>query len=162
MRRAERERGTFRAFLKTILRRFLSHEWERRGAQRRGGRVEHVSLDDVDVANQPGDTSEAEFDRQWATAAMRAALGKVLVECGSLRDASASALLAPFLGGSGELLSYEDGAARLGMSHSAFKSEVLHWRRRLRERLRAEVRRTISAPHEMEEEFAYLRQLLTG
>ncbi|MCB1097704.1 MAG: hypothetical protein KDN22_19180 [Verrucomicrobiae bacterium] len=162
MQQAERELGTFRAFLKTVLRRFLSHEWERRSAQKRGGGTEHLSFDEIDFSGDTDAHDDAEFDRQWAIAAMQAALQIVLSECGSKRGAEAGTMLAPFLGGSGELVSYEAAAGSLGLSLSAFKSEVLHWRRRLRECLRAEVRRTVSAPHELDEEFAYLRELLTG
>src|SRR5262245_52426241 len=42
---ADKERGRFRSFLLTALRRFLADEWKRTHAQKRGGGVPHQSLD---------------------------------------------------------------------------------------------------------------------
>jgi hypothetical protein len=70
------------------------------------------------------------------------------------------AVLAPFLGGEGEVVAYETAAARLGVSVPVFKSDILRWRRKLRDLLRAEIMRTVSAPHEIEEELSYLRRHL--
>lgn len=162
LRRADRERGRFRAFLKTILHRFLLHELERRGAARRGGGRAEVDVGCVAEQLALDPETDVEFDRRWARAAMQAALDRVLEECVDRRQRDAAGVIAPFLGGSGELPTYEVAAARLGLGLAAFKTEVLHWRRRLREQLRAEVRRTIATPHEFEEEFNYLRQLLAG
>ena len=53
-------------------------------------------------------------------------------------------------------------AAMLEVDENLLKKRVHQWRRRLGECVRLEVRRTVSAPHEVEEEISYLRRLLTG
>ncbi len=64
-------RGRFRAFLLTALKHFLSKEWERARAQKRGGGRPLYSLD-FDSADSllrfgpaPGLTAEQCFDKQW-------------------------------------------------------------------------------------------------
>jgi hypothetical protein len=54
----------------------------------------------------------------------------------------------------------EDGAARLGMEVGTLKAAIYRLRGRFRERLRAAVAKTVAAPHEVDEELAYLRALL--
>ena len=159
---ADQEMGTFRSFLKTVFRRFLSDELDRRNAQKRGGGMVHMQLDSPEVELAEEGEVGVEFDRAWARAAMNAALQQVMNDCESGRGKEAAGVLKPFLGGEGEMLTYEVAADRMGLSLSAFKSEVFEWRKRLRESLRSEVRRTVSAPHEFDQEFSYLRQLLAG
>jgi DNA-directed RNA polymerase specialized sigma24 family protein len=158
--RAERERGRFRGFLQGVLNNFLLSERDRRRAQKRGSGQETVELDENTLATDSA--AEREFDRQWALAIMQAALQRVAAECTAKRGEGAFEVLAVFIGGKGEFIPQEQAAERLGMAVGAFRSEVFTWRQKLREQLRAEVRRTVSAPHEVEEEMNYLWQLLTA
>jgi DNA-directed RNA polymerase specialized sigma24 family protein len=162
LRRVDRERGKFRAFLQGVLSHFLISELRQRQRQKRGGGKEHVTLDDVheDLA-VPGEHVEY-FDRQWAAAIMKACVTTLHGECAAKRGTDAAALLMAYAGGAGEALSYADASTRLQLPESAFRSEVLNWRRRLRELLRMEVQRTVSAPHEVAEEMSYLHRLLVN
>jgi len=159
---ADRDRGTFRAFLKTVLRRFLSDEVDRRKALKRGGGAAHLPLDSPDVDVSEESNLELEFDRNWARTTMDIALAGVMDECVARRGEETSSVLRPMLGGEGQVLKYEAAAEQMGLSLAAFKSEVREWRLRLRDSLRAEVLRTVSAPHELDREFSYLRELLAG
>ena len=69
-------------------------------------------------------------------------------------------ILRQFLPGSDESLSYDCAGHRLGMALSNVKSEVHRLRRRLRESVREEVAQTVVTPHDIEEEMAYLQQVL--
>jgi RNA polymerase sigma-70 factor (ECF subfamily) len=158
LRRAERERGRFRSFLQGVLNHFLLEERDRRAALKRGGGVEHVAVEEDAAHTAAG--AEHEFDRQWALAVMRRATEHLQAECVEKRGDDGYALLAPYLGGPGEPLPQEQIAPRLGLTHGGLRSEIHGWRQRLRELLRAEVRRTVAAPHEVEDEMSYLRQLL--
>jgi RNA polymerase sigma-70 factor (ECF subfamily) len=157
MRRAERDRGKFRTFMISVLKNFLSHATRAAMTQRRGGQVELLALDEVDA---PVDTDDAHFDRAWAMALMDGALTQVAVEITETRGMEALATLRLFLSAQLAAPPYETAAGVLGMSVAAVKVDVMRWRRRLRELVRAEIGRTVSAPHEAEEEFIYLRQLL--
>lgn len=161
VRRADQERGTFRAFLKTILRRFLSDEIAARRAFKRGGGATHQSVESAALELPVEEQWEEEFDRRWAFSALDAAIQAVMADYQSRRDDGSAALIRPFVGGEGELVSYEEAASRIGLSLSAFKSEVRLLRQRLRKRLKTEVMRTVSAPGEFDSEFSYLRQLLS-
>ncbi len=162
LRRADRERGKFRSFLQAVLNHFLLTERDSRLRQKRGGGKAHIAVEDAqeELAEQAGHVEY--FDRQWAAAMMKSCVTKLQDECAAKRGASAAALLMSYAGGEGEALPYTEASARLAMSEPAFKTEVLTWRRRLRELLRSEVRRTVSAPHEVDEEMSYLHHLLAA
>jgi hypothetical protein len=56
---------------------------------------------------------------------------------------------------------YEEAAGRLRIGLAAFKTEVHRMRQRFRMFVREEIAGTVSAPHEIEEEMAYLHQVLS-
>jgi DNA-directed RNA polymerase specialized sigma24 family protein len=161
VKRADKLRGKFRTFLLTVLKRFLLHEDRAANAGKRGGGVELVALDDPNTP-EPAIAPEevTDFDRQWAVALMNAAVAQVGAEIVRERSADALDVLKHFLGTAQEPGTYETAANLLGMSLSAVKTEIMRWRRRLGELVRLEVARTVSAPHELREEIAYLRRIL--
>src|SRR6185503_5342553 len=85
--RARPERGRFRTFLLTALRNFLTNEWQRTQAAKRGGGAAMVSLDWQDAerrfAHEPADpglTPEQSFDRNWALGLIETALAGLRAE----------------------------------------------------------------------------------
>jgi RNA polymerase sigma-70 factor (ECF subfamily) len=161
MQRADKERGKFRTFIISVLKNFLAHADRAAATQKRGGHVELLALDEVDEPAAKAEAADdARFDRAWALALMDAALARVTEEIALARGVDALATLRLFLTAQQAAPSQEAAARQLGVSAAALKVDVMRWRRRLRERVRAEIGRTVSAPHEAEEEFVYLRQLL--
>jgi RNA polymerase sigma-70 factor (ECF subfamily) len=160
LRQAEREKGRFRSFLQGVLNNFLLNERQRRRTQKRGGGLEQVELTDDSAATEAA--AGLEFDRHWARTLVAAALGRVAAECTAKHGEEFYHVIAVFIGGSGELVPQEQAAEKLGMSAGRFRTEVFTWRQKFRESLRVEVRRTVSAPHEVDEEVRYLWQLLTS
>jgi len=160
LRQAEREKGKFRSFLQGVLNNFLLAERQKRRTQKRGGGWEQEELED-DIAATP-DTAGLEFDKQWARTLVEAALQRVAAECAAKRGESFYQTIAVFIGGSGELVPHEQAAAALSMNVATFRTEIFNWRQKFREALRTEVRRTVSAPHEVDAEVRYLWQLLTS
>ena len=57
-------------------------------------------------------------------------------------------------------LTYSDAMSRLRLSETALKAAVHRLRQAFRERLRAAVAKTVSAPHEVDEEMRYLQEVL--
>lgn len=160
--RADRLRGRFRTLLLKALVWFLADDWDRRNAAKRGGAQAAVSLDAPGAVDLiPVTEAEAAcFDQSWALSVVAAALDRVGAEYEAEGKAGVFAVLRQFLPGAAEPPTYEAAAAQLGWTTSALTSEIHRMRGRFRHHARAEVSRTVSAPHEVAEEMAYLRRLL--
>ena len=161
----DRARGKFRSFLLGALGNFLSHDRERRLAQKRGGSQPHVSVEVIEAEGSPAsprapESEQSEFDRAWALAVVRASLKRVersYVEAG---QEALFAVLRSFLPGGTAPPSYEEAATRAGVSVAALTSHVHRLRRQFREAVCTEVTATVSAPHEIDEEISYLYRVL--
>lgn len=155
--KADRMRGKFRTFLLGMLHRFL-FSWHRdASALKRGGGVTPELLDEESIpAAEPHD--EITFDREWALTVMQTASGRLRDEW--QQKGGSWEVLRRFLPGGDGGLSMSEAAERCGMSEGAFKVELHRLRRRMKELLRAEVAKTVSAPHEIDEELAHLRRTL--
>jgi len=163
--RADRLKGSFRAFLIGCLRNFLANEREHAAAAKRGGYVPPISLDfdsaeSTLVAEGPGPAEDAErdFDQRWAYLLMQRALRQLELDYSERRPVYLA--LKEFLTHANED-SRARVAARLGMSDGAVKVAIHRIRARYRELLRAEVAKTVSAPHEIDGELRHLADMLT-
>lgn len=163
--RADRLRGRFRNFMLGAVRHLMAHVAERQAAMKRGGGIVEVSLDDEDFdVELPAPDSQAvhAFDHAWALALITNTITALRSEQEARGKAAEFEVLRQFLPGSDVPPSLEAAAARLGLQLAACKSALHRLRERFRELLRTEVARTVSAPHEVEEELQYLRTLLLG
>lgn len=164
LRKPDPFRGRFRSFLLGALVKFLSHQRERRSAQKRGGQHPHVSVETLEEGDglgaPPSDEESAAFDRAWALAVVRTALDQVGRSYEEAGQGGLFAVLRAFLPGSSAPPAYEEAAARANLSVAAFNSQVHRLRGQFRECVYAEVMGTVSAPHEVEEEIAHLYRVL--
>jgi RNA polymerase sigma-70 factor (ECF subfamily) len=160
--RADRMRGRFRSVLLGALGKFLANETERARAQKRGGGVAELRLDDMDDTTAPSAPAEGldRFDREWATTVLANAMERVRAEFADGGRVEVFGVLKDFLPGAVAPPSYEEAAQRIGSSVPAFKSEVHRLRLRFRAIIREEVAATVSAPHEIEQELAHLQSVL--
>ncbi len=163
--RADRERGKFRTFLLGALMHVTDHIRERAGAAKRGGGIEHASLEALSEEGfEPGvipEEIERRFDSEWAFALIKNTLYALEEEFGSVGETGEFKALRCFLPGAEAPPTYEELSARLGQPVAALKTKVHRMRRRFRELLRTAIARTVSAPHEVDEELSYLRSLLS-
>jgi len=136
---------------------------DKQGALNRGGGRQHLSLDvdgipdDRQVVGAP-DT--ALFDREWGLGILESALQRVRSEYEDRHRQDLFAQLQQFLPGSARRVPYEQAAQELGIPLAALKTEIHRLRRRLRALVHEEVAMTVSAPHEVEPEMAYLQEVL--
>lgn len=162
--RANREQGRFRTFLLGGVMHALAHHQARNYAQKRGGGVMAESLDamgeDGFEVPCPSAADVTEFDRGWAEALVENALTELENERRARGREAEFAVLRHFLPGAEETITYEAAAKRLGVTLDAMKAAIHRLRERFRELVRGAVARSVSAPHEVEEELAYLRDLL--
>jgi len=162
--RADRLRGRFRSFLLGSLVRFLGDKADARGAQKRGGKIEHVVFDGAEdlIGTKAEITADAalNFDREWALTVLETALTRLRQEFTSAGRESLFSILKLFLPGATEPPTYEAAAAKLGISVASLKSEIHRVRQRFRALIRDEIAQTVSAPHEIEAEMSHLQRVL--
>jgi DNA-directed RNA polymerase specialized sigma24 family protein len=143
--RTDRLHGKFRSFLLASVKNFLADNWDRDQAIRRGGGYRFVSLDQgaaesfYDVASAPDSL------RQELHAEGKARLFEQLKN---------------FLTGGNVLPSYDEASAQTRLPRATVKTHVHRLRQRYREIVRREVARTVSSPHEIDEELRYLCNIL--
>jgi DNA-directed RNA polymerase specialized sigma24 family protein len=162
LRAVDRGKGKFRSFLLAALEHFLAKEWRRANAQKRGGGVSLLPLDDqstglgaVQVA-APGLSAEEFFDQQWAIAVLEQAVGKLQREFKAAGKEALFEELKIYLTGERQATSYVDMAVKLKTTEAALKMSVSRMRHRYGELLRAEIASTVSSPEEVEEELRAL------
>ena len=162
---ADRDRGKFRTFLLTSMKNFLSNEWRRATAEKRGGGKAPIRLD-ADAGETlfltsaiEHSTPETIFDKSWAIATLEEAMLHLEADY----DAKGKGDLFREL----RLLLWDDGSAtysqlgdQLGMSEAAVKMAVKRLRERAQEQLRTEITNTVGHSEEVEEEFRYLQAVL--
>lgn len=164
---ARPERGRFRSFLLAALRNFLTSEWRRTQAAKRGGGQTPLSLEFESAAGRfalepadPGLTSEQLFDRNWAQGMIEQSVAALRAEYERSGRGAVFAALEPLLwqGSSGE--SHAVLAERLQMNAAAFNVALQRLRRRLGERLRLDVAQTVATEEEVDAELRHLMAAL--
>jgi RNA polymerase sigma-70 factor (ECF subfamily) len=163
-RRADAQRGKFRSFLLGALQNYLANQTERDHRQKRGGDCEIVSLDDPSRAfMDPGCASTAEqvYEESWAQEIMHRALTRLREKFARENRAELFDGLEGFLDLTGENSALDEAGAALHLNAGALRTAVSRLRKQFGEQVRLEIARTVSAPHEIEEEFRHLRSVLT-
>lgn len=159
-----REGGGFRAFLLTMVRRFLVSEYRRETTERRGGHVIHLPLDSRDLPEpaSPHETPEQAFDRRWALTVLDRATTRLREETTGAGKGALFAALAPFLSTEPDPGTYAALAPRLGMSSAAITMAVLRLRRRFRDLVHREIAETLAHPAQADAEMKELLAALRG
>jgi RNA polymerase sigma-70 factor (ECF subfamily) len=160
---ADPARGSFRAFLRTAVHNHYlqamrdAHAGKRAPSRPPGDDAD--ALADV-AADTPG--PDAAFDRDWARHVLARARAQLALEAARAGKGELFAALAPCLGERPEADAYAAIGARFGLPRNTVAVAV----RRLRERLRALVRReladTLAAGADVDAEFEWFRRALHG
>jgi RNA polymerase sigma-70 factor (ECF subfamily) len=165
--KAQQSRGKFRSFLLGSLKNFLSDEWDKSRAQKRGGGVVPCSLEFADGERtyklEPASnvTPEQIFERRWALTLLEKVLQRLQQEYQSAGKGDVFASLSPCLAGERTALPYAELAERMGITESAVKSMVHRLRGRYRTLLRLEIGDTVASVEEIDEELRYLFEVLS-
>ena len=164
--RTDRLRGKFRSFLLASVKNFLADDWDRDQAMRRGGGYQFVVFDPetaeafYDAASEPDSTAERLFELRWAKTVTASALNSLREELQAEGKLKLFEQLKSFLTGGSVIPSYDEASARMGLARATVKTHVHRLRQRYREIVRREIARTVSAPHEIDEELRYLCNVL--
>src|SRR5215467_8085725 len=164
----DRTKGKFRSFLLAALEHYLANEWRRAQAQKRGGNVTFISLDDPTPEQQylqisaPNLLPEKLFEKQWATTLLEQVLTRLRGEFVASGKAAFFEELKIFLTGEKRAVSYAELATKFAMTEAALKMAVSRMRHRYGELLREEIANTVSSPSEVEEEMRALVAALSS
>ena len=167
--RADPLKGKFRSYLLASLQNHMASEVIRNNAQKRGGGIQPISIDEGDVeskfaaahfANQA--PAEAVFEREWAVAAVEAAMAQLEADFARRGKSEIFNVLKAYLVGEQTTGAYEETATKLGQSPGAVRTGVHRLRQDFRTQLRREVARTVESPDQIDEEMRHLRTVLAG
>ena len=161
--RARPERGRFRTFLLTALRNFLTDEWRRAQAEKRGGGTAPLALELQGAEERfsyepedPGLTPEQAFDRNWALGMLDRAMISLQAEYEASGRGELFVALGPLMWGNSTDAPPAKAAERLAMNNHAFTMALHRLRRRFRESLRDEVAATVAEGADVDAELHYL------
>jgi RNA polymerase sigma-70 factor (ECF subfamily) len=165
--RVSPDKGKFRSFLLAALNHFLSNEWDRVRAIKRGARLTFISIDETSpehrsliesIADLP---AERAFEKRWATALLDKAFERLRRESIQAGRGELFDRLKRFLAGEPDAGEYGAVAAQLGWTQSSVAVAVHRLRQRYGELVREEIAHTVSEPAgvdaEMRDLFAALR-----
>ena len=160
---ARPERGRFRTFLLTALRNFLTNEWHRAQAAKRGGGVASLPFEMQDAEGrfscEPADprlTPEQAFDRNWALGMLDRAMSRLQSEYEASGRGEICAALGSVMWGNPADDPSAKAAERLGMNRHAFTMALHRLRRRFGESLREEVAATVAEGADVDAELHHL------
>ena len=158
---ADKERGRFRSFLLSAFQHFVSNEWKKERAQKRGGRRQIVSMDGIGelgtTTSSSSDqlTPEQLYERQWIRALLSHVMQRLKQEYGSTGKGTQFATLRPFIVNDGEAR-FADVAEQLQMTESAARMATSRMRTRYRQLLNDEISQTINDTDDVTSEIQYL------
>ena len=162
---ADPDRGRFRSFLLTVLKRFLANEHEKEQALKRGGDRRKLSIDfdsgeqRIQIEPATSATPESIFERQWALTLLQRVLANLEADYSESGRRELFEKCRIYLTGSAGAPPYADTAEQLGMTEGALKVAVHRMRKQYREKLQEEVAQTVSSEAEVEDE---IRALMTA
>lgn len=140
------EKGGFRPYLKTLLRRFLAHADEARTALKRGGGTRAFSFDalpeGIDHPSAEPPDPERLFEQAWRNEVVHRAIEEVRRRRIAKADAVAVRVYESYvLSSSPEQPSYADLASTLGLTEAEVKACLVRIRRDVQEELRRQLSR---------------------
>src|SRR6185295_9709726 len=144
--RVTRTKGKFRSFLLACLEHYLSNEYDRRKALKRGGKILSLDFDGAEEMLRKSDvvTPEDSYRRQWAVGLVERALAALKAEMGARFDALREYIVA------GQPGTLREVAAKLDLTEANVKVIIHRSRRRYRDLLKEEVARTVERKDEVD------------
>ncbi|WP_052630866.1 RNA polymerase sigma factor [Pseudoxanthomonas suwonensis] len=160
---ADPERGRFRAFLLTALKRFLVNQHEREQACKRGGGLRMVALEpepEPDLADGRTPSPEEAFERDYALTVIARALARLRDEAVHAGKADLFDQVSAFLLEPPDASEYTALAEKLDLRRNTLAVAIHRLRNRLRDMVRFELSETVDGPDGLDAEMAALRKAL--
>lgn len=154
--------GRFRSYLLGAVKHFLADRRDYERAAKRGGEVNHISLNTetesssaVDIPDSKAISPDVAFEKQWALTVIDHALHRLQIEMTQAGKALHFETLKPWLSGNAET-SQAEAAAKLGTNENSVKVAIHRLRQRFRDLIKAEIAHTVTNPADQQEELAHL------
>jgi len=164
---ADREKGKLRTFLIVALKYFMSKEWRRASAQRRGGGTASAAFDSAFAESRFAADSHSlapdeTFDRQWALTLLDLTVNRLRDEFAAVgRPGDFDALKNCLLAERGAI-DYTAVARQLGGNEGAARVAVHRLRKRFRAIYRAEISQTLADGADVDAELRHLAAALAS
>jgi RNA polymerase sigma-70 factor (ECF subfamily) len=158
LRHADPERGRFRTFLLSSLKHFVTDEWKKHRAKKRGGGMRLIELD-AEIAEdryriEPVERLDPEklFKRRWAMTLLDEALAQLEGEYSLKGKHELFSSLQPFLLDKKTEVPQSELALRMRMKEATLNSEVFRLRGRFRDLVREEIAQTVTTAAQIDDE----------
>ncbi len=155
-------KGRLRTFLIVMLKKFMSNEWRRLSAQRRGGGQSSVRFDTGLAESQYAADSASSlapdetFDRQWAMTLLNLTVERLRAEFVAAGKPEAFEALKDCLMAERGKIDYPAVAVRLGVNEGAARVATHRLRSRFRQVFREEISQTLADGADVEGEVRHL------
>src|SRR5258707_6222077 len=154
LKKYEKERSSFRTYLKLLLRHFVGRQDEAMETLKRGGGRHFLPLGADDVLPDPGSGDpDQSFDREWRRDLLAAALDHVRRRYqASGKSRQLQAFEEYDLHAGSDRPTYAELAGKMGVKASDVHNYLFAIREEIREQVRSELSRTTSTPDQFREE----------
>ena len=158
--RADRERGKFRSYLLKSLDHFISSEWQRSNAQRRGGKATVLNDEAFETIASDDAGPERAFEREWARTILREAMRRLAEEAKIAGREQMFTELRPYLIDAPEPGDYDAIAKNAGIRRNTIAVAVHRMRSRLQELVQEVVADTASNAADIHAELRQMRDIM--
>lgn len=168
LKQAHPDRGSFRAYLLTLMRNFLSNRRRHDYAQKRGGTRPPLSLDTDESERELASLASAEadparaYERTWAGCVLQAALERLATEQSLGGGGARFEALRPYLTQSPATGDYERLSQSLGLPRNQIAVIIHRHSRRFAELIRSEVADTLADRSGLEPELRRLIEVIAA
>jgi RNA polymerase sigma-70 factor (ECF subfamily) len=161
----DREKGRLRTFLIAALKNFMSKEWRRASAQRRGGGQEQTTFDTTFAESRYAADSHSlapdeTFDQQWALTLLELTVTRLRAEFTAAGKPGDFDVLKDCLMAAHGAIDYASVAQRLAVTDGAARVAVHRLRKRFRAVFREEIAQTVGDAAELDAELRHLAAAL--
>jgi RNA polymerase sigma-70 factor (ECF subfamily) len=162
---ADREKGRLRTFLVVALKHFMSKEWRRASAQRRGGGQAGLQFDTAFAesrycADNQTLAPDEIFDSQWALTLLDLTLTRLRGEFAAAGKPGDFEALKHCLMADRGAIDYAAVAKKLGVNEGAARVATHRLRKRFRELYREEISQTLADGADLDAELRHLAAVL--
>jgi RNA polymerase sigma-70 factor (ECF subfamily) len=156
-------RGGFRKFLKSVLRHVVADIRDAERAQKRGGGVRRISIEDHDegslaqcIEDPRAQNPETAFDATWRREMLGRAMERARHWFASRGRPEKFQAFEILINGGADRPTYADVAGRLGLKESDVRNALFEVRERIRVEARAELAQTVGDSDQLDEEYREL------